>query len=235
MTDRLRNCLMILNPQYAVLILGSYLLGSIPTGLVVARSRGVDIRRQGSGNFGATNVGRVLGRRWGVLVFLLDLAKGAAATICAGLVSGPWAEAPVAPLWRDILWLTSGMACVLGNVFPVFAGFKGGKGVATSLGVMLGIYPYLTLPALSAFVLWALVVTFTRYVSLGSIVAAVFVPICFLVMAKLARWPLAEHYPLLALLVIVAALVVTRHRANIARLLAGTENRIGQGAKPPAA
>lgn len=226
---------MSLDRQVAILIVTSYLLGSVPTGLLVARSRGVDIRKQGSGNFGATNVGRVLGRKWGILVFLLDIGKGAMATAVAGVLTGHLAPSPVDPFWRNIIWLGTGIACVLGNVFPVFLGFRGGKGVATSLGVMLGIYPYLTLPALSAFVVWAIVVKFSRYVSLGSLVAAVFVPGCFVLMAKLANWPLSEHYPLLALLVLVAILVFVRHRTNIARLISGTENRIGGQAKPPAA
>lgn len=221
--------------QLIFLLIGAYLLGSIPFGLLVGRMQGLDIRRHGSGNVGATNVGRVLGRKWGVLVLILDMSKGAAATIAAGLLtsdtaatalSGVSAASHPDALARNLIWLGTGLACVLGNVFSVFLGFRGGKGVATSLGVLLGIYPYLTLPGLVAFVLWALVVKFSGYVSLGSVCAAAFLPVGFVGMAYFADWPLNRHYPLLALLIALAALVIYRHRTNIARLLNGTESRI---------
>mgnify|MGYP002623896993 FL=1 len=129
---------------------------------------------------------------------------------------------------RDWIWLGAGATCVIGGMFPFYLKFRGGKGVAASLGVILGIYPYLTLPGLLALVLWGVVVRFTGFVSLGSLCAAAFLPIGFAVMSRLAAWPLSDHYPLLCLLVTIALLVIARHRDNIRRLLAGTENRIGR-------
>ncbi len=213
--------------QLAILLLGSYLLGSIPFGLIIARLRGVDIRRLGSGNAGATNVGRVMGRPWGLLVLLLDAGKGATAVLVAGWwLNRPNQDAVILSIaGRDLIWLGAGALCVLGNILPVFSAFRGGKGVATSLGVVLGIHPFLTYPGLAAIVLWAVVVRLSGYVSLGSIVAAASLPIGFVVASALTGWPLSQHYPLLALTIALSGTVLIRHRSNIARLLAGTENR----------
>lgn len=210
----------------ALLLPAAYLIGSIPFGWIVALLRGVDIRAHGSGNVGATNVGRVLGKRFGVLVFLLDVGKGFACTAIAGawLSHALW-ESP--PARRDLEWMAVGMACVLGNVFSIFLRFQGGKGVATGLGVLLGIYPYLTLPAAAALVVWTAVVKTTRYVSLGSITAVATLPATFLLFSHLLDWRLADHYPLLILLIVVGLLILLRHRSNVRRLLNGTENRIG--------
>lgn len=214
--------------QVLLLLIGAYLLGSIPFGMLVARSKGIDIRKHGSGNVGATNIGRVLGKKWGVLVFLLDAGKGAVSTLAAGGLTAGVVVADADYLTRDLIWLGAALACVIGNMFSVFLRFKGGKGVATSLGALLGVYPYLTLPAVAAFFLWAIVVKMSGYISLGSILAASFLPIAFITIAAAKNWPLAHHYPLLTLLVVLAALVIYRHRTNIARLLNGTENRIGR-------
>lgn len=218
-----------MTPLLVILFVGSYLLGAIPFGYLVARLKGVDIRRHGSGNVGATNVGRVVGRRYGVLVLLLDAAKGAAATITAGLLLARWPTAvELSQVQRDMVLLGVGVACVVGNVAPVYLRFRGGKGVATSLGVFLGIYPYLTLPAALVALVWAVVVLVTRYISLASVVAAALLPAAFVVVSRMRQWPLREHYPLLLLCILMAVVVVIRHRGNIARLLAGTENRIGR-------
>jgi len=215
-------------PLLAFLILGCYLLGAVPFGYLVARWKGVDIRRHGSGNVGATNVGRVLGRRFGVLVLALDAAKGAAATVTAGwLMTRLPSLGGLSPSHRDLVLLGAGAACVIGNILPIYLRFRGGKGVATSLGVVLGIYPYLTWPALAVAAVWVLVVLATRYVSLGSIAAAGLLPPVFAAMAWWRQWSLAEHYPLLILCLLMAAAVLIRHRGNIRRLLDGTENRIG--------
>lgn len=214
------------NSQLAILLIGAYVAGGIPFGLIVARSRGVDIRKAGSGNVGATNVGRVLGKKWGILVFLLDMGKGA----CVSIVAGQMTRSVVfsTSAGRDWIWLGAGAACIIGSMFPVYLNFRGGKGVAASLGVLLGIYPFLTLPGLLALVLWAFIVKFSGYVSLGSLCAAGLLPIGFLGMSRLASWPLEVHYPLLCLLITMATLVFIRHRDNIRRLIAGTENRIGE-------
>ncbi len=215
--------------QIALLVIGAYLLGAIPFGLIVAAMKGVDIRRHGSGNLGATNVGRVLGRKWGVLVFLLDCGKGMTATLVANaLLATAWQGSADTRL-TDVVLLAVGVCCVLGNIAPVYLRFKGGKGVATSLGVILGIFPYLTWPGLVALTVWAVVVKLSGYVSLGSIVAACCLPIAFLLLSLLSDWTVAEHYPLMCLTIAMWLLVMIRHRSNIRRLLAGTENRISDG------
>ena len=220
---------MTLGWQLTLLFIGSYLLGTVPFGLVVCRLKGVDIRRRGSGNLGATNVGRVLGRPWGVLVLLLDATKGGLTTASAGLLLRRMGDslASGAPVQRDLVLLGAGLCCVIGNIAPVYLRFKGGKGVATSLGVILGIYPYLTWPGLAAFAVWAVVVKLSGYVSLGSIVAAGVLPLAFVAISWALDWPLGEHYPLLGLCVAMSLMVLVRHRSNIGRLLRGTENKIG--------
>lgn len=213
--------------QIVTLCIGSYLIGAIPIGLLVSKARGVDVRRHGSGNYGATNVGRVLGRKWGILVLLLDAIKGASTSVfaapCIALLGVEISEAA-----RDWLWLGTGVCCVVGNTAPIYLRFKGGKGVATSLGVIIGIYPYLTFSALAALVVWIAAVLLTRYVSLASILAALTVPTALVVLSGPMQWTLSDHYPLLGLAVAAAAVVIIRHRSNIGRLIAGTELKVGQ-------
>lgn len=211
--------------ELVTLLVAAYLVGGIPFGLIIARHRGVDLRKAGSGNVGATNVGRVLGKKWGVLVFILDLGKGALVSIVAAKLASSHSESET---MRDWVWLACGASCIVGSIFPIYLRFQGGKGVAASLGVILGIYPYLTLPGLLAFALWVIVVKASGYVSLASLSAAVFLPLGYTVMAWFAPWPLSVHYPLLALQATLSVLVFIRHRENIRRLLAGTENRIGR-------
>jgi glycerol-3-phosphate acyltransferase PlsY len=215
---------MIDNPwlMLAVFVLGAYVLGATPVGFLVARAKGIDIRTRGSGNVGATNVGRVLGRKWGYFCFLLDLLKGLIPTLLAGWLVRA-GQVP-APAWQGV-WLAAGLGAILGHVFSFYLRFKGGKGVATSLGVVLGIWPYFTWAGLTAFALWVLFVLVFHYVSLASVVAAVaFVP---LVIAW--NWPIWPRlWPLLVFASAMALLILVRHRSNIRRLIAGTENRIGQ-------
>ena len=214
-----------------LLMAGAYLFGTVPFGLIVARSRGVNIREHGSGNYGATNVGRVLGRKWGLLVFVLDVSKGALTPILAKWAVGRFGLLPPGSTETavDAVLLGAGLCCVIGNTAPFYLGFKGGKGVATSLGVILGIWPHLTIPGILTFVVWGLVTVASGYVSLGSIVAAIGLPLIYVGVAKWQGWDIGRHWPLLALTLAMTVLVVFRHRANISRLLAGTENRIGRG------
>lgn len=218
--------------QIIVLWLLSYLIGAIPIGLIVSTLKGVDIRKLGSGNYGATNVGRVMGRKWGVLVLVLDAIKGASTSLGAG----PFLAATGADMGAislDWVWLGTGICCVVGNTAPIYLRFKGGKGVATSLGVILGIYPYLTLPALAALAVWIVTVLATRYVSLGSLLAALAVPAALVGLCGPMGWTLADHYPLLGLSIAAAVVVFVRHRANIGRLMSGTESKVGRS-KPQA-
>ena len=196
-----------------------YLLGSCPNGLLVSRARGVDIRRHGSGNIGATNVLRVLGKRWGYLVFALDALKGFAAVWFAFALAS--AINPGA-LYQEVVGIVGGVACILGHTFPVWLRFRGGKGVATSAGVLLGLMP---LAVVSVFVVWLILFKGTRYVSVASIGAAFALPL-FVVLYL--RIKLLTGASLLPFSILIAGVVIWRHRSNIERLLHGNERRFGQ-------
>ncbi len=197
-----------------VLIIVSYLIGSIPTALLISkRFFGIDIRDYGSGNMGATNTFRVLGSRYGTMVMVIDILKGMAAVMLYNFLPFYLNH----ELERTNLMLGLGLAAVAGHIFPVFAGFRGGKGVATLLGMVLAIQPVI---AASCIGIFALVLYLTRYVSLSSILAAIALPICVL-------WIWNENevlYRVFAL--IVAILVIATHQKNIGRILRGVESRI---------
>ena len=201
----------------ALAIALSYLLGSIPTSAIAGRIKGVDLRRHGSGNLGATNALRVLGPGVGVPVLAIDVGKGLLAALLIGRLGAASALGPSGAA------LAAGLAAVAGHIWPVFAGFRGGKGVATACGVFLAMSP---LAALAAIALWGVVVGITRYVSLGSILAAAFLPWAVVLEARLAGRPLPV--PLVVVAAVVAAALVARHRSNIRRLITGTENRFGR-------
>jgi glycerol-3-phosphate acyltransferase PlsY len=205
----------------ALTILSAYLIGAIPFGYVVARARGVDIFRVGSGNIGATNVARALGARFGVLVFVLDFAKGALPTWAAGRLGGLLSPEFETSWGREGIMMAAGLAAFLGHLFPVYLSFRGGKGVATGAGVVAVLLPG---PALGALILWVGVVAATRTISLASLAAAV--GLCAI---HLAWTPQPWHGPgrILTVFCLVAmGLVFLRHRANIGRLLRGNENRL---------
>ena len=216
--------------MYAVLvvaIVAAYLLGSVPFAFLIARAYGKDLRTIGSGNIGATNLARAVGRPWGYICFALDVLKGLAPmAIVDALIGVPENAAYLS------LWLLVGIAAILGHVFPLYLRFKGGKGVATSFGVALGLWPYFTLCALIALVVWIVVVLIWHYVSLASICAAVVFPIA-LVLGILAvpNWHPTNLWPLLIAAVVIPILVIVRHRENIRRLAAGTENRVRSRAR----
>ncbi len=199
----------------ALLLLAGYLIGAIPFGYLVARYKGVDILRQGSGNIGATNVGRVLGRPLGILVFVLDFAKGAGPALAGQL-------APQPEGWpADVLGALAGVAAFLGHMFPVYLGFRGGKGVATGAGVVAVLLP---LPLLGALLVWLGIVLATRYVSLASVLAA-----AFLAVQRLAFTPrpwASEHLVVTLFCLLAGLLVVMRHQANLRRLWHGNENQL---------
>lgn len=195
----------------------AYLLGSIPFGYILVRLfRKEDIRTTGSGNIGATNVVRSGAKGLGILTLLLDLLKGVAAVLIARHL------APGTPGFPSDLAVLAGVAAVLGHIFPVWLGFKGGKGVATALGVFLALAPFAALCSLGVFIA---VFSFTRYVSLASILAAVFLPL-FAMLLMTDRSPI-----FIGGVIFLALLVIAKHRANIARLMSGTENRFGKKSK----
>ncbi|MEO7167602.1 MAG: glycerol-3-phosphate 1-O-acyltransferase PlsY [Spartobacteria bacterium] len=195
-----------------------YLLGSCPNGFLVARARGVDIRKHGSGNIGATNVLRVVGKSWGYLVFALDCLKGFAAVRIGFALALSLAPHMVQ---RDLVGIVAALACILGHAFPVWLGFRGGKGVATSAGVLLGLMP---LTMVTVLAVWLVLFKTTRYVSLASIGAAVALPIA---VGLYLRFNMLSGKSLLPFSVLIASVVVWRHRSNIQRLLHGEEQRFG--------
>ncbi|HEX4056454.1 MAG TPA: glycerol-3-phosphate 1-O-acyltransferase PlsY [Tepidisphaeraceae bacterium] len=210
-----------------ILIPLAYLIGSIPFGLIVGKAKGIDPRTSGSGNIGATNLGRLLGGKYFALVFSLDLLKGAIPTLAAGLTIG----FHVNDRQTCLLWIAVAAAAVLGHVFSLFLKFKGGKGVATSAGVVLGIYPYFTLAGVIAMIIFVIVFRITRYISVSSILAAVSFPAAYAVIG-FRRWSITEaQLPLLCFAIVVPLLILYKHRGNIARLRAGTEPRFNPKSK----
>jgi glycerol-3-phosphate acyltransferase PlsY len=222
--------------HWTVAALVAFACGSIPFGPIVARLRGIDLRTVGSGNIGATNVGRALGWKWGVLVYVLDAIKGAAPVLAAGAMAGilgkPADEVAPADMWW---WLLMPIASVLGHMFSPFVGFKGGKGVATGSGAMLAVWPTLTGPLLVAIGLWAVLLAATRYMSVASMAAAISIPLTVAAAAAIrtgdgtpdGELPIRHALPAIIVTGGVALLVVWKHRPNIERLLSGKENRLG--------
>lgn len=213
-------------PMLIGLVLFAYLVGSIPFGLMIGLSKGIDIRQAGSHNIGATNAGRVLGKRVFVIVLILDLLKGFVPTVLAGAVLAwrGWFTSQV-PLACGF-WLGVGFAAVAGHNWSCWLRFTGGKGVATSLGVVLAIYPYYTYPGIVALATWIVLVALTRYVSVGSMSAAVmFLVTLVLLFVFHDSWRIADHWPLLAFAAFMVAMLIFRHRSNIERLRRGTENK----------
>jgi acyl phosphate:glycerol-3-phosphate acyltransferase len=210
--------------SFVILVTAAYLLGSVPFGLIIARAYGKDLRSIGSGNIGATNVSRALGRKWGYLCFGLDLLKGFVPMLVAMYILPQ--ELTAAKIW---LWLAVGTAAILGHVFPIYLKFKGGKGVATSLGVVLGLWPWYTIVGLITFAVWAVVVLIWRYISLGSIVSAIVFPLLLVAaICIIPDWQFATLWPLLAAAIALGAVIISRHKDNIKRLLSGTESKVFQ-------
>jgi glycerol-3-phosphate acyltransferase PlsY len=199
-------------------MISAYLLGSIPFGYLLVKyvfTDRVDVRTIGSRSIGATNVSRIAGAKGGVLTGVLDIGKGMAAVLFAGKLTAndPW-------------WMGWAAACaVAGHIFPVWIGFRGGKGVATGAGGYLLLSP---LAVFSALVLWAVIVSVKRYVSLGSIFATASIPFwIWLWEGKVLRHPSPEIQPLVVTAAVTGGLIIFRHRENIRRLLAGTERKLG--------
>jgi acyl phosphate:glycerol-3-phosphate acyltransferase len=212
--------------SYIVTACVAYLLGSIPTGYLVAKSRGIDIRAVGSGNIGATNVFRILGKPAGIFVLAVDAMKGFFACQFVGvfayiwLVQGAGFDADSAD--AEFHKIVGGLFAILGHNYTCWLKFKGGKGIATSAGVILALMPVALAISLGT---WLLLLAITRYVSVASIGAAFILPFA-------AWW--ADYSPRMQIVaVVIGVLAIYKHRANIRRLRAGTENRVGK--KPEAA
>ncbi len=199
---------------YLATAAAAYLLGSLPTGYLMARARGVDIRAHGSGNIGATNVFRILGKPAGVAVLVIDGLKGYAACAWVTDLMLQWFGA--APGVVEPVRITAGMAAVLGHNYTCWLRFKGGKGIATSAGVLAALVPGALLIILT---IWIVVFALTKYVSLASISASFALPF--------ATWFMRHGPVMIAVSAALGVLAIYKHRANIQRLLEGTESRIG--------
>jgi len=193
----------------------SYLIGSVPWGYLIARLKGVDIRQHGSGNIGTANVLRVMGKKWGYLVFLCDFFKGILSVKLGSLIAAYFL------VNVGLGSVIAALACVLGHDYPIWLGFKGGKGIATLAGTVLSLFAPLVFVSFG--VVWIAVFLISRYTSLASISAVVAVPIVACLIVAKAELPLLVGFS-----VLMAALAIWRHRTNIARLLNGTENRFGK-------
>lgn len=245
--------------ELVLLALFAFFAGSIPFGLWISKACGVDIRQHGSGNIGATNVARTLGMRMGILCFVLDMLKGFVPVLYIGLylhvVPGLFFARPIEPAHEAWLWMVGMALPILGHMYSPWVGFKGGKGVATGLGALLGVFPYLTIPALATAVIWGGVLALSRYVSLASVAAAMALPLlvvgwAWISVAATDIGPPRTRVttaltlqgpgliPFYAVTTIMAAIVVWKHRDNLRRLWIGKERRIGErvhvGATPGA-
>ena len=188
-----------------LLVLIAYLLGSVPSGYILGSLAGVDVRKAGSGNVGATNVARVVGKRHGILTLIADTAKGFVPVFLAVILN-----------FSPLVTACVGIAAFLGHLYSVFLRFKGGKGVATALGVFLALAPWATLALIMIF---AIVFLTTRVVSLSSMVAAAAAPLVLWIVSQPPIWIWMSFF--------IAAMIILRHRGNIQRLLAGTEPKLG--------
>ena len=214
-----------------VITILSYLVGSIPTSILVTRKvAGIDIRKHGSGNAGGTNVFRVIGWKFGILVILLDALKGALAVILiARLYLGSF-PFPNATPFDDftLVQIIAGLAAVLGHIWTVFANFKGGKGIATGLGVLITL---ITVDMLLAIGVFAIVVYLSKYISLGSITAAVSIPLIMVIRENIFHADINSYGTILPLAIVLAVLVIYTHRNNIIRVYNGNENRVSLAKK----
>jgi len=211
---------------YVIIAMAAYLLGSIPTGFLVARAKGIDIRTVGSGNIGATNAMRVLGKPAGIFVLLMDALKGYAAVALLPPLIFNWLAPHFSGLFVSFsnepvelqtrYYVVAGIFAVLGHNFPCWLRFKGGKGIATSAGVYLALAPW---PLLIALVVFILALLATRYVSVGSVTAATAL--------TAAVWVLPPHNLLLGIVTtVLGVMAIYKHKGNLRRLAAGTENRL---------
>lgn len=212
-------------PNLLFILVLSYLVGSIPISIILTKmKKGVDIRDFGSGNAGGTNVSRVLGKKYGVLVVLLDAMKGIIAVVLISRLYFGSFPFPNTTPFDDftLVQIMAGIAAMIGHIWTIFAGFKGGKGIATGLGVLVSI---VTLDLIFALGVFFLVVYVSKYISLASISAAVSVPIIMIVRENIFGVDIPSYHTLLPFIIGISFLIIYTHRANVERLLAGSENK----------
>jgi glycerol-3-phosphate acyltransferase PlsY len=208
------------------IVILSYLVGSIPTSIIVSKlARGIDIREHGSGNAGGSNVFRVLGWKYGIAVILLDALKGVIAVLLvARLYYGNFPFHNATPFDDfTLVQIIAGISAVLGHIWTIFAGFKGGKGIATGMGFLISI---VTVDLLFALVVFTVVVSISRYISLGSLAAAFSIPLIMIIRENIFGVDISGYHTILPFTIFIALLVAYTHKANIKRLLNGNENKI---------
>lgn len=228
-----------MNPTLlSISLAAGFLLGSIPFALLIGLAKGIDIRAVGSKNPGATNLGRQLGFKWFLLCFMLDAAKGLAPTLTYAVLSGAAGD-PALPASHAFAWLGVMISPVLGHMYSPWIGFRGGKGVATGLGALLGVYPVLTIPGLGAFFVFITTLGIWRYVGLSSVLAAGSLPLWVWYFGELLRRGASAGnnqppviWPYLGIALLLAVLVIFKHRGNLSRLAAGVEPKIGAPKTP---
>lgn len=209
----------------AIIVILSYLVGSVPTSIIISKiAKGIDIRDHGSGNAGGTNVMRVLGWKHGFLVILLDTLKGAfVVVVVARLYFGPLPFANVSPFDDfTLVQIIAGISAVIGHVWTVFAGFKGGKGIATGLGMLLMLITVEMLIAVGVFIL---VVTISKYVSLGSLIAAISIPVSLILRENVFHEHINGYNTILPFVIFLTIFIIYTHRKNVIKILNGTENK----------
>ena len=210
----------------STIIMLSYLIGSIPTGIIVTKAvKGIDIREHGSGNAGGTNVMRVLGWKHGLLVILLDAFKGViAVVVIARLHYGNMPFQNITPFDDfTLVQIIAGIAAVIGHIWTIFAGFKGGKGIATALGMLLMI---ITIDMLIALGIFIIVVTISKYVSLGSLIGALAVPLSLIIRENIFHVDIQGYHTILPFIIALSLLVIYTHRKNVIRILDGSESKL---------
>lgn len=201
---------------YIIIFTIAYLIGSIPWGFIIAKVNGIDIREHGSGNIGATNVLRTLGKKWGIPCFILDFIKGLAPVIITKILISD----EVVPATATLATVIAALGTVVGHIYTIFLKFKGGKGIATSAGCLLALAPY---PLLIGIAVWVTFFYSTRYVSLASIAAAASLPVNALACNQFFNGSATNAE--IILLTVLGVLAIYRHKSNITKLLNGTENR----------
>ncbi len=205
----------------------AYFAGSIPFGVLISSMKGVDIRQKGSKNIGATNVGRVLGKKLGLICFILDVLKGAAPVLVVGLISGMFGKkiGDIETV-NMLLWICVAVTALLGHMYSPWLKFAGGKGVATTFGGMVAMWPLLTFPVLLAFVAWAITLKSSKMVSLASLISALVLFLDSIIVVFLNS-NVKHAWPLLAATATIALMVFWKHRSNILRIMSGEEPKIG--------
>jgi glycerol-3-phosphate acyltransferase PlsY len=213
--------------EWIISITLAYLAGSIPFGVIIARLKGVNIREHGSKNIGATNVGRVLGKNFGALCFFLDVLKGAIPVYVIGILTSSFGQ-PIELISTNamLLWISVALASLLGHMYSPWLKFGGGKGIATTFGGMVAMWPLLTIPVLLAFLAWIITLKATKMISLASLVASL---VLFIdaVVTVLFDSTIEHAWPLLAVTGVITMMVFWKHRSNILRIIHGKEPKVG--------